>query len=165
MSDYLYFIPTKEDTVTLIGLLFRKSKMDVLVSDYKKNRMVRSVQKTIRGRYLHYSERFGSGLAYHAKKDEYVMVISVDGDDSSPAFIFGQKNAEEAAALGKKADAKPFDLTQDEISIISKVTAVSATGIENLTQDNDLIPQVFVHVDDEIAEAAKEAYPDLNIRE
>lgn len=163
MSDYLYFVPTKEDAVTLIGLLYRKSKMNVLETDFKKNRMLRSVQKTIRGRYLHYSDMYGSGLAYHASKGEYVLVVSVDGDDSSPAYIFGEMNEEEIPTLGKHPNANPFTLTQEEKDVIARTTGVSASGIENLTENNDLLPLVFTHVDDEIAEAARRAYPDLRI--
>lgn len=163
MSDYLYFVPTKEDAVTLVGLLYRKSKMDLLGTDFNENRMLRSVQKTIRGRYLHYSDMYGSGLAYHASKGEYVLVISVDGDDASPEFIFGETNEEEISQLGSKKNVRPFELTQEEKDVIAKVTAVSASGIENLTENNDLLPLVFTHIDDEIAAAAKETYPDLHI--
>ncbi len=163
MSDYLYFVPTKEDAVTLVGLLYRESKMNVLGTAYSENRMLRSVQKTIRGRYLHYSDMYGSGLAYHASKGEYVLVISVDGDDSSPEFIFGEDNEEESKSLGAKKNAPTFSLTDEEREVIARTTGVSASGIEGLTENNDLIPVVFTHVDDEIAQAAQEAYPDLHI--
>lgn len=163
MSDYLYFVPTKEDAVTLVGLLYRESKMNVLGTAFSENRMLRSVQKTIRGRYLHYSDMYGSGLAYHAKKGEYVLVISVDGDDSSPEFIFGQKNEEEARSFDSRKKVHVFSLTDEEKDVISRTTGVSASGIEGLTENNDLIPVVFTHVDDEIAQAAEEAYPDLHI--
>lgn len=163
MSDYLYFVPTKEDAVTLVGLLYRESKMNVLGTDFSENRMLRSVQKTIRGRYLHYSDMYGSGLAYHAKKGEYVLVISVDGDDSSPEFIFGEKNEDEIKTFGPHPKAKTFSLTEEEKNVIARTTGISASGIENLTENNDLIPVVFTHVDDEIAGAAKELYPDLHI--
>lgn len=163
MSDYLYFVPTKEDAVTLVGLLYRESKMNVLGTDFRENRMLRSVQKTIRGRYLHYSDLYGSGLAYHASKGEYVLVISVDGEDSSPEYIFGEKNEEEVKELGSKKNVRPFPLTEEEREVIKRTTGVSATAIENLTENNDLLPLVFTHVDDEIASAAEEAYPDLRI--